>query len=311
MPTCYELRIPLNETEREKVSSALIAKGISNFVEGELNLEHDLAFANVHEQEQLFEENASAILDFVVYSEDKAWLSELLNELHTDVQLLEISTTLQKAVIQPIANQDWRESWKHSFKPVLVGNRCAVLPPWEDPRVFEATYKIIINPGLAFGTGQHETTKLCLELFFELKDQGHLFRSCLDVGCGSGILSIAAKMTGIDRVVGFDIDPASISVAEENARLNTVEGIIFLTGTAATLHDSDFELGFINIEFAPHVSVFPFVQKMGQPGATWITSGILAEQSTEYENALSKVQLQPIMKKQRGDWLGYVLQQQK
>ena len=113
---------------------------------------------------------------------------------------------------------DWDERWKRFHVPVLVGGRLWVRPPWEEPAVRPGVHEIVIDPGQAFGTGTHPTTRLCLELMLELEPRGSL----VDLGCGSGVLAIAAAKLGFEPVVALDSDRAAIAATRANARDNGV-----------------------------------------------------------------------------------------
>jgi ribosomal protein L11 methyltransferase len=113
---------------------------------------------------------------------------------------------------------DWDRRWREFHKPLVLDGRLAVRPPWEPP--VGAEVELVIDPGQAFGTGAHATTRLCLELMLELDPAAGEF---LDLGCGSGVLAIAAALLGWDPVVALDYDPASVEAALDNARVNGVE----------------------------------------------------------------------------------------
>lgn len=113
---------------------------------------------------------------------------------------------------------DWDERWKRFHVPVLVGGRLYVRPPWEQPAVRPGVTEIVIDPGRAFGTGSHPTTRLCLELLLETERTG----SFADLGCGSGVLAIAAAKLGFAPVAAFDSDAGAIEATRENARDNGV-----------------------------------------------------------------------------------------
>jgi len=113
---------------------------------------------------------------------------------------------------------DWSERWKRFHSPVLVGGRLWVRPPWEEPAVRPGVHEIVIDPGQAFGTGTHPTTRMCLELMLELEPRGSL----ADLGCGSGVLAIAAAKLGFEPVFATDHDRAAVAATERNARDNAV-----------------------------------------------------------------------------------------
>jgi ribosomal protein L11 methyltransferase len=128
------------------------------------------------------------------------------------------------ALIEVITTEvpdDWDERWKRFYFPVLVGGRLYVRPPWERAAERGGVQEIVIDPGGAFGTGTHPTTRMCLELMLEAGNGRG--RSFCDLGCGSGVLAIAAAKLGFEPVVGLDADRAAISEADRNARANGVE----------------------------------------------------------------------------------------
>lgn len=113
---------------------------------------------------------------------------------------------------------DWTERWKRFHRPQLIGEKLYVRPPWERPAPQPGVAEIVIDPGQAFGTGGHPTTCLCLELMLSLEGHGSL----VDLGCGSGVLAIAARKLGFAPVVAVDADPAAIEATRANARVNGV-----------------------------------------------------------------------------------------
>jgi ribosomal protein L11 methyltransferase len=115
--------------------------------------------------------------------------------------------------------EDWAERWKRFHVPLLLGGRLYVRPPWEQPAVRPGVHEVVIDPGQAFGTGTHPTTRLCLELMLELDGTGGSFA---DLGCGSGVLAIAASKLGFSPVSAFDADRAAVAATDSNARANAV-----------------------------------------------------------------------------------------
>lgn len=115
--------------------------------------------------------------------------------------------------------EDWAERWKRFHVPLLLGGRLYVRPPWEQPAVRPGVHEVVIDPGQAFGTGTHPTTRLCLELMLELDDTTGSFA---DLGCGSGVLAIAASKLGFSPVGAFDADRAAVAATDSNARENAV-----------------------------------------------------------------------------------------
>jgi len=183
-------------------------------------------------------------------------------------------------------DEDWLNNWKKYFKPIPVGNRLLIRPIWEEVSENPDNRIVLdLEPGLAFGTGTHETTRLCMEL---LEEAVHPGCSVLDIGCGSGILSVAAILLGADTAVGIDIDPAAVKTAKENARLNKADGKF--TAIQGNLTDNaygQFDIIVSNIVADAIIALSATVQNFMKPGAIWIISGIIEPRLPDVTAALS------------------------
>ena len=127
-----------------------------------------------------------------------------------------------------ISERDWNESWKKKFQPIDVGQNLSIIPPWQEPK--NGRINLIIDPGMAFGTGHHDTTRTCLEHIERVSGEGMKDRF-LDVGTGTGILAIGASKLGFGEVVGVDIDPLAIDAAQRNTALNGLNNVTIQRGT--------------------------------------------------------------------------------
>jgi ribosomal protein L11 methyltransferase len=189
----------------------------------------------------------------------------------------------------PVFDEGWADRWKEHFKPLRVGGRFIVCPTWEEPQPRAQDRVIRIDPGRAFGTGHHETTRLCLEWLDSCSSsQGQLQQSLLDVGTGTGILAIGAALAGWHAVVAIDIDPEALEIAAENMELNAVEHCVRLfPGTAAEVPEH-FAVVLANIQALPLIDLAPVLIDRLLPGGKLVLSGILTEQqdrvTTAYEN---------------------------
>src|ERR1051325_3229038 len=164
------------------------------------------------------------------YLEMDDQLEETRQKLEESLYYLGRIQPLPDASYKEIADQNWMEAWKQHYKPILIGKRLVILPAWMDsPDPDRLAIKI--DPGMAFGTGTHPTTQLCLELMEQaithLRISKNEFRM-IDVGCGSGILSIAAIKLGAGSALGVDIDPGSVDNARENANTNSIGAELIL-----------------------------------------------------------------------------------
>lgn len=203
------------------------------------------------------------------------------------------------------------EAWKDHYHPIPISRRLLILPAWINPPDTNRI-PIRIELGMAFGTGTHPTTQLCLALVEEFFDTAKIGSGVkvIDIGCGSGILSIAAIKLGADRALGVDIDPEAIRASSENSRLNGVTSQLELdTGSVSAVigGKSSFcsaQLVLANI-LAP-VLVELLNQGLGElvePGGWLILSGILENQSCDVEVALEKHGFTQVRVKQVGDWI--------
>lgn len=304
-PICYELRIRLVDEQKDLLTALLVELGEHNFVEGALDCDVEFDFDYDHFQRDYYGEFGHN-LPVIVYSEDKAHLESLQKQLMEKAEGFSISLSEKNFELAPIKDQNWRESWKASFKPVDIDGQCVILPPWEDAKKFSQPYKIIIDPGMAFGTGQHETTKLCLKIYYELSKKHGVkhFDRVLDVGTGSGILAIAAKLHGAGYILGCDIDEPSIDIARENTEINNANPISYTTTPIADIPETDFDLVFANIQFRPLTKIFPDIFKRIRKNGTIIISGILAVEQEEFCAYLTSCGAVVSRVDKLNDWVG-------
>lgn len=195
--------------------------------------------------------------------------------------------------VETIAEQDWERSWMDDFKPMRFGQRLWVVPSWHQAPEPDAV-NILLDPGLAFGTGTHPTTSLCLEWL-----DGQQLNGCevLDFGCGSGILAIAALLLGAQQATGTDIDPQALQASAENAKRNGInEGNLQLLLAAEMPKNIQFDVVLANILAAPLIELAPLLTKYTRPGGHIALSGILQEQAEQVRSAYAdNFTLQPIV----------------
>jgi ribosomal protein L11 methyltransferase len=205
-----------------------------------------------------------------------------------------------------IADQDWLAEWKKGYEPVVVGQRLLICPSWKRDQARDTDRVVVeIDPGMAFGTGTHETTRGCLEMLEKYWQGGAL----LDVGTGTGILAIAAiKLAPGSRVIGFDVDPEAVEVALENAAINGVADDLELeVNKLSSFHGQEFDAVLANLTtdvIAPLAADFAQVIK---PQGALIVSGILLEQGDEVKSALEKQSFKIIEEKPDGEWVTFAL----
>lgn len=184
------------------------------------------------------------------------------------------------------AEEDWRNNWKQYFHPLSVGKNLMIVPSWYEN--FDAQGRTVLNidPGLAFGTGGHETTRLCLEMCEKYMNRGD---SVLDVGCGSGILGIAALLCGADSAVGVDIDEKAVDTARENAELNGVsDRFTAVCGSFTDKVSGKYDIVLANIVADAILFLSKGISDFMKPDAVYIMSGIIDTRAEEVKQGVSR-----------------------
>jgi ribosomal protein L11 methyltransferase len=203
--------------------------------------------------------------------------------------------------VSEIPDEDWSRTWKQHFKPLRVGKRFLVSPTWEDIPSEPERLIIRIDPGRAFGTGHHETTRLCLEWLESCSGPDGM--SLLDIGTGSGILAIGAAMLGFRKIVGIDNDPEAIAVAKENVMLNGLSERISLFCAAPEGQRGSFGVVISNIESKPLIRMSEAISSKVRNNGLLALSGILSEQAGEVCAEYERKGLRRTLTKEAGEWV--------
>ena len=294
------------DTAAEKIQSvvtALTAKGFADLViedqqEFEEFLEENRAYWDYIDEE--LQEKLQGLSHIKLYLEDTDQAG--MARLNKAVSDLKLSMT-----VEAMADVDWEESWKDNYPPQEVGRKIVVLPYWlaeqETDRV-----KVILDPGLTFGTGAHPSTQMVMEKMEEVVKPG--FR-CLDLGSGSGILSIAALRLGAESAIGIDIDPKAEDIARENAAYNGFAAPEFTAMTGNVTEDKDlmaslaaaeYDLVLVNIVADVIIGLAPVLPNFLTEKSTLICSGILDVRLEDVTAALKKAGLTVTAVKEKEDW---------
>ena len=245
-------------------------------------------------------------------------IEETRQKLEESLYYLGMIQPLPSPVYKQIADQNWMEAWKQHYRPIPIGQRLIILPVWLDSPEPERI-PIKIDPGMAFGTGTHPTTQLCLGLVeksIETLKVSKTFRvlNVIDIGCGSGILSIAALKLGAANALGVDIDVESIKNSRENADKNGIgEEFIIGQGSVAEVLAGKFPFKHAPLVVANILA--PIIIRLldagladlAEPGGTVILSGILAEQAKAVIEAAQAEGLVLSEQEQMGDWVALLL----
>ena len=211
----------------------------------------------------------------------------------------------------PLENRDWATAWQERYQPVPVGERLIIVPTWlENPQ--PERLAVQIDPGMAFGSGTHPTTQLSLELIEKYISEKKP-PSMIDIGCGSGILSIAGARLGLAQVLGVDCDPDAVRISRENAAVNQVAGrTSFQQGSAAEIRRGETPLPQASLVVANIIapilhSLFEEgLSELISPAGILVLSGILEEQSPGLQAWLERTGLVLLEERRRGEWIGLV-----
>lgn len=208
-----------------------------------------------------------------------------------------------------VKDEDWAEAWKRHYHPMRVGQRLVIKPAWAEVETQADDIVIEMDPGMAFGTGTHPTTQLCLQACEWFARPG---TKMVDLGTGSGILAIAAAKLGCYRVLALDNDETAARVAQENAERNGVsDRVTVLHGSLDSLRTTarHFDLGMANLTAKIILEMVPQgLQHVLWPGGKFIFSGIIDEQAPEVIGALDSIGLELLDQRQMGDWVMLITQ---
>ena len=260
----------------------------------------------------LEEDDGKAYVSFYIEPEKDhdSTLEEVLAAVRQLADFVDIGeATIEKSQTEDI---DWMNNWKKYWKPFKVDEHIIIKPTWETVEdVPEDTLVVELDPGTAFGTGTHHTTRLCIT---QLKKYMQPGQEVLDVGCGSGILSIIALLLGAKEASATDVDIHAVEAAVENARVNGIESDVYTVLTGDVISDADFrykvgehkfDMVLANIFAEIIIPLSGVVKEMMKPGALFITSGIIDEREEDVRKALTENGFEIMEVTHSGGWVSF------
>lgn len=279
-----EVTITVNAKDVDKagdIANMVVPYGI--YIEDYSNLEEEaweIAHIDLIDEDLLQKDRSKALVHIYISPEESpAEAVAFLRERYI-AEGIENEICLDSCV-----EEDWINNWKQYFKPIPVGQKLLIRPTWEEVKDSGGRTVLDLDPGLAFGTGTHETTRLCMELLEQYVRPG---MNVLDVGCGSGILSVAALLLGADKAVGVDIDELAVKTAVENAEINHVEDRF--TGICGNLTDQvtgTYDIVVANIVADVIIMLTKDVEQFMKPDTVYLMSGII---DTREQDVLTAVE---------------------
>ena len=298
-----EITIDTDSKRINSVATQLTAKGFSDLViedqeEFETFLEGNRDYWDYIDEE--FQQKLQGLSHIKVYLEDTDTAG--MNRLEKAVS--DLSLTMH---IAPLPETNWEESWKDNYPAVEVGENLIVVPYWDADNTNGRT-PIVLDPGLTFGTGAHPSTQMVMEAMERLVQPGW---KCLDLGSGSGILSIAALRLGAASAIGMDIDPKAEDIARENAAYNgfTAPAFTALTGNVTedrelmdSLRQTEYDLVLVNIVADVIIGLSPILPQFLTENSTLICSGILDVRLPDVLAALEQAGLEVTATFEKEDW---------
>lgn len=280
--TELKLAVPAEQVDSASaIAQMTVPYGI--YIEDYSHLEEEvkeIAHIDLIDEELLSRVRDQAVIHIYISPEESP--AEAVSYLKDQLPAAGIAFTLETGSIR---EEDWANEWKKFYHPLRVGKRLLVCPSWEECSAADGIVKVTLDPGMAFGTGTHETTRLCMTLLEEYVTPSS---QILDVGCGSGILAVTALLLGAQRAVGVDIDELAVKVAEENARRNGVaDRLPLICGDLTEKVEGVYDIICANIVADVIIRMSKDIRSFMKQGTVLLCSGIIEPREQEIMDALS------------------------
>ena len=296
-----EVKIYVKTEDTERASNiAVMAVPYGIYIEDYSDLEQaawEIARIDLIDEDLLQKDRAESIVH--IYIEEGNNPAEAVSFISDRLTAEKITFRIET---DGCSEEDWADKWKAFFKPTAVGERLFVRPIWIDD--YDSGDRAVLNiePGAAFGTGTHDTTRLCLETLDKIIKDGD---TVLDIGCGSGILAIASMLLGATEGFGVDIDELAVKTAKENGKMNGLDEpeLKFVCGDLADKVTKQYDVVVANIVADIIILFSTQVRAFMKPGAKFIASGIIDTRADEVVTALQSAGLKLVERIEHGGWV--------
>lgn len=256
----------------------------------------DIADVNIFE----FGEDAAVVRGYFNESEDMNETIKYIEEKIEDLKSIGIDVGKGLVTTKNVYQEEWATSWKKYYKPLRIGNKILIKPIWEEAEAKEGDIVVELDPGMAFGTGTHETTSMCVELLEKYLKENH---TVFDIGTGSGILSIVSSKLGAKNVVGVDLDKVAVESAKENVAFNKIENVEILHGDLVDVIEGKADIVVANIIAEVIVYLTSIIKPFVKENGYFITSGIIKDRKQDVLDALNKDGFEVIEITEKGEWV--------
>ena len=296
-----EIKITVNADDVDRAGDiAQMVVPYGKYIEDYRNLEQEaweIARIDLIDEDLLAKDRTKGVVHIYISPEENP--AEAVSFLTERLTAEGIANEIDESVCK---NADWENNWKKYFKPMPVGEKLLIRPIWEQE--YDAGERAVLHlePGLAFGSGTHDTTRLCLETLEKYAAPG---KSVLDIGCGSGILSVACLLLGADSALGVDIDALAVKTAKENGKTNGFSEPRFtvLQGSTTDKVTGKYDIIAANIVADIIINLCKDVKNYMNPDAVFITSGIIEPREDDVLRAFGENGLEVIARHESGGWL--------
>ena len=304
METWNEITVKVKTEDTARASDVCtVIADMGIYVEDYSDLENivwNIAHVDLIEQELLERDRTHSLIHVYIKQEKDALECVEFIKARLDAEGIEYETS-----IVGVNEEDWANNWKQYYHTQRIGKRIVVTPSWEEYTPSGDDVQMRLDPGMAFGTGTHDTTRLCLELLEEVVTPE---TRILDVGTGSGILSVGGVLLGAPSALGVDIDPVAVKVANENAEINEVNGKTeFVCGDLTDKVHGKFEIVTANIVADVIIRLLSTVKNYLLKGGVLIVSGIIDTRADEVENACHEAGFVTEKRLEHGGWVAIKL----